>query len=499
VETAIPSIQVLLISREPAAALNGLLSTCRNSWHLDQACSGLEALEHVQSDVSLDLVLLDLVQGDSDALHTLRWLRKVRPELPIVLLSSTEDSQELIEGLHLGARDHVLKPVQEQELEIIVKRHINPRPPKNGSGAMIEDIEEIGQDLFFVAASPSMRKLRTQAELLAKVNVPVLILGESGSGKEVVARLIHKLSVRSGCRFLKVNCAALPGDLLESELFGYERGAFTGAMRTRQGKFELCEKGTILLDEIAEMPTSLQAKLLHVLQDKQFFRLGGEKTIDVDVRILAATNVNVEQALAKRRLREDLYYRLSAFTIQVPSLRERKEEISLLLGHFMNRMARHYGLPARAFSTRLLGACHRYSWPGNLRELENFVKRYLVMGDESVALSELEPRSDGGNGEAIPGHSAENLNDAIEAASHITDDPAGLKTMVRSVKGEAERSAIVNTLTKTHWNRKEAARVLRISYRGLLYKIQEYQLRPPATYFAAVVKDGGDEGNGQGH
>ena len=349
-----------------------------------------------------------------------------------------------------------------------------------------EDFQEIGEDLFFVAGSLAMRKLRSQAELLAKVNVPVLIVGESGSGKEVAARLIHKFSVRSGYRFLKVNCAAVPADLLESELFGHEKGGFSGAMRTRRGKFELCDKGTILLDEIAEMPPGLQAKLLHTLQDKQFFRLGGETTINVDVRILAATNVNIEQAVVERKLREDLYYRLNAFTLHVPPLRERKEEIPLLLGHFMNQLARHYDLNPRPLSPSLLDACQRYSWPGNVRELENVVKRFLVMGDESLESAELASHARG-HIQEVPENRAQEPSDGNDPQS----DASSLKSLVRTIKGETERSAIASTLEKTHWNRKEAARQLRISYRGLLYKIQEYQLVPSGNYLAALPKNGG--------
>jgi DNA-binding NtrC family response regulator len=357
-----------------------------------------------------------------------------------------------------------------------------------------EDLEEISEDLFLAAGSPAMRKLRTQAELLAKVNVPVLIVGESGSGKEVAARLIHKFSVRSGCRFLNVNCAALPEDLLDGELFGYERGAFTGAVRTRQGKFEQCDKGTILLDEIAEMPAGLQAKLLHALQDKQFFRLGGEATISVDVRILAATNVNIEQALIERKLREDLYYRLNAFTLHVPPLRERKEEIPLLLEHFMNQLARHFDLKPRPLSPSLLDACQRYSWPGNLRELENVVKRFLVMGDESLETGELGAHLTDHREVAWPSSAAEESNPANGSGDHA--DSSGLKKLVRTIKGEAERSAIASTLEKTHWNRKEAARQLRISYRCLLYKIQEYQLVPPSSYVPTAPNNAGWRRNG---
>jgi len=359
------------------------------------------------------------------------------------------------------------------------------------------DIEEINEDLFFIAGSPAMRKLRMQAELLAKVNVPVLILGETGSGKEIAAKLIHKLSVRSECRFLKVNCAALPNDLLEGELFGYEREAFTGAMRTRHGKFELCDKGTILLDEIAEMPTALQAKLLHVLHDKQFFRLGGDTTISLDVRILAATNANVEEALVNKRLSEDLYFRLSAFTLQVPPLRERKEEIPLLVGHFMQQLAKHYNLRPRPLSPLLLNACLEYSWPGNLRELENVVKRYLVMGDEFVQVGEfgnkLAAHSEGRDFAEL---SANHSHSACGEGDH--GDDSSLKSLVRNLKGEAERGAIANALQKTHWNRKAAARELGISYRSLLYKIHDYQLVPSSSYAATWPNNTGSKRNGQG-
>jgi len=373
---------------------------------------------------------------------------------------------------------------EQDKADVIAECHAHAQSTQQD---MIEDIGEIHSTLFFVAASPVMRQLRTKVGVLAKVNTPVLIVGESGSGKEIVARLIHKLSFRSACRFLKVNCAALPDDLLESEFFGYERGAFTGAMRTKHGKFELCDRGTILLDEIAEMPASLQAKLLHVLQDKQFFRLGGESTIEVDVRILAATNVCITQALSEGKLREDLYYRLSAFTIEVPPLRERRDEIPFLLAHFMNLMSREHGLPVRPFSDELLEAARCYSWPGNLRELENFVERYLVMGDDSVARKELEPKM----GSRNPGVCLTNLvecpsNSETELDTRETE--SSLKKLVRNVQGVTEKNAITSALAKTNWNRKAAAQLLSISYRGLLYKIQQYALSPPPVHKPSLTK-----------
>jgi two-component system response regulator AtoC len=306
-----------------------------------------------------------------------------------------------------------------------------------------------------------MRKIRSQAALVANVDIPVLMLGESGTGKEVVARLIHKLSPRAHRSFLKVNCAAVPGDLLESELFGYEAGAFTGATHAKPGKFELCNKVTILLDEIGEMPPLLQAKLLHVLQDQQFSRLGSRSVVKVDVRILAATNINIPEALASKRLREDLYYRLNAFTLQLPPLRERKEEIPILLKHFMSRMSEQYARSPLPLSPAMLQACQEYSWPGNLRELNNFIKRYLVLGDEKLAVQELRPSADS--------HGAK-----VDAAHGPAEPGVGLKSVARSAKDEAEAEAIKQALDQTNWNRKQAAALLQISYKALLYKIRQY-------------------------
>jgi DNA-binding NtrC family response regulator len=248
-----------------------------------------------------------------------------------------------------------------------------------------EDVELISEDTFFIGISPVMRKLRAQADSLAQANVPVLILGEGGSGKETAARLIHKLSLRSGFQFTKVNCAALPGDLLERELFGYEWEGATAPAQTKTAKLELARKGTILLDEITEMPMGVQANLMRVLQNKRFMRPGTSAAIEVDIRIVASSTRNIERAVSEKRFREDLYYVLSAYTIHVPPLRERKEEVRSLSRHFMHKLAKQYGLAPREFSPAMIEACHAYSWPGNLRELEVFVKRYLMTGDKGQA------------------------------------------------------------------------------------------------------------------
>src|ERR1700740_2721479 len=239
--------------------------------------------------------------------------------------------------------------------------------------------EELTEGFVFPAKSPSAAKVRASIEQVARVDLPVLLLGESGVGKEVAARWIHRLSSRAHRSLRILNCAALPAELLESELFGYEAGAFTGATRAKPGHFELCNKGTLLLGEIGEMPPLLQAKLLHVLQDQQFSRLGSRSVIKVDVRILAATNINIPEALATKRLREDLYYRLNAFTLSLPPLRDRREEIPILLKYSTTRMAGRLARPPLPLSPMLLQACHNHPWPGNLRELNNFLKRYLIL------------------------------------------------------------------------------------------------------------------------
>ena len=404
-----------------------------------------------------DLVLLDVLMPGIDGLETLEQLRRKRPTTKVVMLSCVSDTKKVVQAMRLGAQDYLTKPFQKAELDAAIDKCLGQGKVPIGS-----EVEEVGDDVFFIAASPAMRKIRSQAALVANVDIPVLLLGESGTGKEVLARLIHKLSPRAHRTFLKVNCAAVPADLLESELFGYEPGAFTGATHAKPGKFELCNRGTILLDEIGEMPPTLQAKLLHVLQDNSFSRLGSRSVIKVDVRILAATNIDIPQAIATKRLREDLYYRLNAFTLQLPPLRERKEEIPILLKQSMTRMAERYARPPLPLTPQLLDACQTYSWPGNLRELNNFLKRYLILGDEHLAAAELQPRHDGNGGAA---HS--------ELGSK-SDTGGGLKSLARSAKDEAEGEAIRQALEQTNWNRKQAAALLQISYKALLYKIRQY-------------------------
>ncbi len=311
---------LLIVGRDSSAIATLTSLASSHAWGLEVVGSGCEALERLQGNHAPDMVLVDLTRGDSDGLYALRWLRRMRPSLPVVLLGLADETLR-DEAIRLGARDYLLKPVSDQNLAQAIQRHLLGEDDAAHNGFDQDQIVQVREDRYFVAAGPLMRKLRAQAELLAQIDVPLLVVGESGSGKETVARLIHKLSVRSALPFLKVNCAALPSDLLERELFGYDSGSFAGQVRPKPGKLEQAERGTIFLDDIADMPANLQAKLLHVLQEKQFSRPGSGATISLDVRIVASTGIEVERAMSEKRLREDLYYRLSAFTVHVPSLR----------------------------------------------------------------------------------------------------------------------------------------------------------------------------------
>jgi two-component system response regulator AtoC len=507
-QNTIEAVRLLVVSKESTVVRSLGSIGEMNSWQLETVGSGWEALELVQEGVTPDLLLLDLPRGDADSLHILRWLRRLRPNLPIILLCYPDDAGRKNEAIRLGAQGYLVRPVDDEQLESVIRGQLSSPNATFDMDLASEDIEQVSDDAFFVGASPIMRKLRAQAELLAQANVPVLILGENGSGKDTAARLIHKLSVRSGFKFLKVNCAALPGDLLETELFGYERSD-SGAVRSKPGKFELCEQGTVLLDEITEMPASVQSKLLQVLQNKQFFRPGSGATVDVDVRILAATSANIELALSEKKLREDLYYRLSAFTVQAPPLRQRKDEIPLLLRHFMHHLAKHYGMAPRTFSPAVLEACHAYSWPGNLRELEGFVKRYLVMGDKEVVLGSRSSddafehvgpaaRNSRLDTVVLNGHGNGNGNGNGNGSGNGGQPSAvnSLKSLVQSVRFEAERNAISTALEKTGWNRKAAARLLKVSYRTLLYKIEQYHMSSSEAHPSAFHGNG-TKGNGK--
>ena len=313
--------------------------------------------------------------------------------------------------------------------------------------------------------SPRMKEVGEIIRRAAGVDVTVLICGETGTGKDLVARTIHHLSSRQGKPFVKVNCAAMPRDLLESELFGHERGAFTGAHRQKIGKFEAADGGTIFLDEIGDLHPALQAKLLHVLQDGEFSRVGGKSTLKVDVRVIAATNQDLDRAVAAGRFREDLYYRINVIQIVVPPLRERREEIPFLITYFIERHSRLFGREGFGVPGDVMEALVKHSYPGNVREVENLVKRMIVLGDPSLVTAALSTRKVDVSATGV-----------LRKASVLMPS---LKDVARQAARSAEREAIAKVLEDTRWNRVKAAKLLRISYRALLYKIKDVGLDRP--------------------
>lgn len=431
------------------------------SFHVETAVNGLEAVKLIERGRTPDLVFLDLLMPEMDGLTALEKMRSLQPDLRVVMLSCVSDTAKVVQAMRLGAQDYLTKPFEKHELDKVLERCVMSG---KATAEPVCEVEELEGGGFFLAATVAMKKIHNEVGLVANVDIPVLILGESGTGKEIVARLIHQRSARKTRPFMKVNCAALPADLLESELFGYEAGAFTGANKAKPGKFELCNKGTLLLDEIGEMPPHLQAKLLHVLQDGEFSRLGSRASVKVDVRVLAATNIDVQQCIANKTFREDLYYRLNAFTLNVPPLRERRPEIPQLLRHMASRMAEDYGRTPLSLSPRFIEACSAAPWPGNVRELGNFLKRFMILGDENMAITELARQSP-----------VEPVTSSVQALPANGD----LKGMVRGVKDGAEIEAITKTLIQTGWNRKRAAEILNISYKAMLYKVRQYGIKPP--------------------
>ena len=327
--------------------------------------------------------------------------------------------------------------------------------------SLVQSLGEIPPESIVFGRSEAMLALRERLDKVACANVPVLIQGESGTGKDIIARMIHSRSPWKGGPFVKVNCPAIPGTLLESELFGYEKGAFTGAYGSKPGRVEMAHRGTLFLDEISELDLGLQSKLLQLLQDGQFCRIGAQEDKRVEVRVVCATNRQLEVEIESGTFRQDLFYRINVVNLRMPALRERRGDIEDLANYFLEYYNRKYNCRAKAISSDLMGVLQKYHWPGNIRELENLVKRYVILGNEEVISSDLVSREQ------------EYFNPDINL-----DGPISLKKLTRQAVRELERKIILKVLQANHWNRKQAARALSISYRALLYKIRDAGLPP---------------------
>jgi two-component system response regulator AtoC len=434
-------------------------------YEVDTAAGGYAALSKLEAGHIPDAILLDVMMPELDGLLTLERVRELVPDTPVVMLSVVGKASTIVEAMRRGATDYVNKPFEDDELDLVVRQALEVAALKAERDELAESLEELASEAVWL--NPEMERIRQVIEHIGDTDVTVLIEGESGVGKEIVARTIHLASSRKERPFVKVNCAALPEDLLESELFGYEKGAFTGAVSRKIGKFEVAHTGTIFLDEIGEMSPGLQAKLLQVLQDSCFVHLGGHREIHVDVRVVCATNRDLTQMVAQGQFREDLYFRLNVVNLHVPPLRERRDEIPALMESFLHRYSRKYRRPEHTLSPQLLRAFSRYPFPGNVRELENMIKRIVVLESEGSILEEI---LGGGEWSAARAQSAfEDLLTEIEA----TAGTVPLREVGRRAALEAERETIERVLHRTQWNRKAASRLLGVSYKTLLQKIRE--------------------------
>jgi two-component system response regulator AtoC len=467
--------------------------------------SGSDLLGALEADRAPDVVLLDVLMPGMDGLETLRMVRANHPALQVIMLSGTQVPATIVDAVRLGAVDYVVKPddpegLGEAALEAAIRNAVEKQALTSEVArlrAQVVDDPDGAQPCW--GSGVEMRRVLTMVERVADSDVNVLITGESGVGKEVIAHELHRRSARRPRPFVKVNCAALPADLLESELFGHERGAFTGAQASRVGKFEFANGGTIMLDEIGEMPLPLQAKLLHVLQDHQFTRLGSNRAVETDVRVVAATNRDLEQMIRAGTFREDLYYRLQVIELRVPPLRDRRDEIIQLVEFFLLRYAARYGRPAARPSQRLREAFLTYNWPGNVRELENVIKRFVILQDEHLVLAELQ-RQRMTDQPPAPAPSLVEAPAAVAAAPAAATavatppmpvapmvmdfqadagGPAKLPDLARRAALNAERDAIQQALDHFRWNRRKAAQQLGVSYKTLLNKMKECGISAP--------------------
>ncbi len=417
------------------------------------AANGEEVLSKVRQR-GLDLLIMDIRMPKLDGMEAFKLLRREYPELPIIMMTAFGSMETTLEVMRLGAFDYLTKPFDVSEVKAVVEKAMSSHHgAAGGEPALAKPWVNA-----FVGSSPLMQDVFKTVGRVSASDSSVLIQGESGTGKELIARTIHRYSSRKNMPFVSVNCGAVPENLLESEFFGYEKGAFTGANQRKIGKFEYADTGTIFLDEVGEMSPQLQVKLLRVLQEREFQRVGGNETIPVDVRIIAATNKDLGRSIAEKTFRADLFYRLNVVSIQVPRLQQRKEDIQLLASYFRDKYCNKLGKEPKRISREAMEEIESYDWPGNVRELENAIEHAVVMGSGRVILPEDLPE------------------DILTRQSKVVTDAGGRQETLRDRVKAVEKEAIAQALAKTGGNKLQAAKLLDISRRALQYKIEEYGL-----------------------
>jgi Nif-specific regulatory protein len=460
----------ILIADDHDALRRGLVRGLAEAGHeVDEAANGNAAIERLHEG-SFDIVLSDLKMGGSDGLDVLRTTRALHPTTAVILMTAFGSVNTAVEAMKMGAFDYVQKPFEIEEMELKIEKALEMKRLKHE----IEYLRHTQQDIYefdrIVGSSASLQRVLDIVRKVAKSNTTVLIRGETGTGKELIAGAIHHNSLRSSRNFVKVNCAALQENLLESELFGHEKGAFTGADKQRIGRFEQADSGTLFLDEIGDMSASTQAKILRVLQEHEFERLGGTRTLRVDVRLIAATNRDLPRMVQSGTFREDLYYRLNVVSIEMPPLRERKDDIVPLAASFIRRFAGELKKKIDGLDPEAQKLLMRYNWPGNIRELENAIERAMLLAEgrsiaaDDLRLGETPSTRTGG-----------------EHASVVKIPPSGIALE------EIERNALVEALKMSNWVQKDAAELLSISPRVMNYKIKTLGIEFPRGRRAAAA------------
>ena len=471
--------RVLIIDNDLVTAKYLSVHLSRHSFEVASAPASPDALR-VCRTFDPAMVLLDMYGGSAMGPDLLQRVKQFKPSICVIVLSASKDPDVIFRASKLGADDYLSKPVDPKELEVRIAKALDQQRMHGEVSQLREQVRRQSDFTMLFGTSPKMMEVKTTIEQVADTTATVLVRGESGTGKEGVARMIHSESTRNDKPFVKVNCAAIPYELLESELFGYEPGAFTGATRQKLGRFEQANNGTIFLDEISEMHPALQAKLLHVLQDHEFSRLGGKRDIQVDVRVLAATNKPLERAVEDGVFREDLFYRLNVVTIHIPPLRERREDIPVFLEYFLSRYSDYYSKHPPMFSDYAVTRMMDYAWPGNIRELENLVKRYVIVGNEGQIIRELSTHKPIVS--SMPATPASVVEPDVPSPVSVPPiqvsgngsefEMPSLLEIGRRAAMQAEREAIERVLAQTRWNRRQAAKILKISYKALLNKLK---------------------------
>ena len=436
------------------------------------AASGQEGIALVQRERP-DLVLLDIKMPGMDGIEVLRKLHALDDTLPVVMISGHGTTATAVEAIRSGATDFLDKPLSSERVIVTLQNALRTSELRSENRelklAMESKYEIVGQ-------SPSLRTVLDAVKRAAPTNATVLLLGESGVGKELVARTIHRNSPRAGQRFVQVNCAAIPEELIESELFGHEKGSFTGATEKQIGKFEQADRGTIFLDEVGDMSHKTQAKVLRVLQEQEVERLGSARTIKVDVRVIAATNKNLEEAIHRGEFREDLFFRLNVIPIVVPPLRERREDIPQLVQHFARLTGEEHNLKPKKFEPAAVEALARYRWRGNIRELRNTIERVMIMSPGDVVRVEDLPGEVRGGDASRPSASDSGFGTTPTMAGGSAAPPPGAGTL-REFKDAAERAYLVQKLRESNWNISKTAEVIDTPRSNLYKKLEQYGIK----------------------